>query len=143
MAKTKFWRDGLKFECRQCGHCCSFPGGAVHVTEREFKQIADFLSLDFETFLLKYTTLIDGYTSLKSTPGGPCIFYDSGCRIYPVRPTQCRTYPFWRDILKSALRWQQAGATCPGIDAGRMWSKASIQQLLIQNNKDFFRFESK
>ena len=38
--------------------------------------------------------------------------------IYPVRPTQCRTWPFWEDNLKSPQAWKNAserGRGCPGM----------------------------
>ena len=80
---------GLKFSCHGCGHCCTFPGGFVYGSEKEFRRIAEYLDLPFETFLERYTEEIDGMVSLVSPDGGPCVFYDKGCTIYPVRPSQC------------------------------------------------------
>ena len=95
MAKGKVWHDGLKFSCHGCGHCCTFPGGFVYGSEKEFRRIAEYLGLAFETFLERYTEEIDGKVSLVSPDNGPCVFYDKGCSIYPVRPSQCSSYPFW------------------------------------------------
>jgi len=135
----KFWHNGLKFECQRCDYCCTFSGGMVTAAEIEFQKIAEFLNLDFEQFLEIYTTEIDGYRSLKSTSQGPCIFYDNGCSIYPVRPTQCRTYPFWRDILKSNTRWDNEAQNCRGINCGKNWEKNTIQSLLKLNKQELLR----
>ena len=63
MAKGKFWHDGLSFSCHGCGHCCTFPGGFVYGSEKEFRRIAEYLDLPFETFLERYTR--------KSTAASP------------------------------------------------------------------------
>jgi Fe-S-cluster containining protein len=43
------------------------------------------------------------------TSSGPaCIFLDrttNHCQIYPVRPVQCRTYPFWPTVTASVASW--------------------------------------
>lgn len=135
----KFWHNGLKFECQRCDYCCTFSGGMVTASESEFQMIAEFLNLDFGQFLVQYTTEIDGFRSLKSTSQGPCIFYEKGCLIYPVRPIQCRTYPFWRDILKSVTRWQSAARHCRGINCHKVWDRETIQQLLRMNKQDLLR----
>ncbi|MGH7144097.1 MAG: YkgJ family cysteine cluster protein, partial [Planctomycetota bacterium] len=50
------------------------------------------------------------------------------CAIYPVRLTQCRTYPFWKSILDRASdsAWRSHADQCPGIGRGKHWSKAEI-----------------
>jgi len=38
--------------------------------------------------------------SLKEKHNHDCIFLEStGCRVYPARPAQCRTYPFWEQKI--------------------------------------------
>ena len=42
--------------------------------------------------------------------GGSCVFLgDDGklCGIYEARPVQCRTYPFWPNILQSMESWNE------------------------------------
>jgi hypothetical protein len=51
-------------------------------------------------------------------------------RIYPVRPLQCRTYPFWFQNLRSEKKWRLTGTACPGIGQGRRYSKDEILALL-------------
>ena len=41
---------------------------------------------------------------------GSCIFLgDDGkmCTIYEARPVQCRTYPFWPNIMQSKEKWDE------------------------------------
>ena len=135
MSKRRFWHQGLKFQCHQCGNCCTFPGGFVYGSEKEFRKIAKHLDLPLEEFLEQYTESVDGYVSLKSPDNGPCILYDNGCSVYPARPSQCRTFPFWSDILKSPDRWDEQAETCRGIDKGKFWSKKEIKTQLDANTK--------
>lgn len=136
----KFFRRGLRFECHQCGNCCTFPGGAVYATEDQFRAIAIRLKISFSQFLTEYTKNHDGFVSLKSTYAGPCIFYDRGCTVYDVRPTQCRTYPFWPENLADESRWDRSGKTCAGIGTGRTWSYDEIREVLYANDEDVMRY---
>ena len=44
-----------------------------------------------------------------------CVFWegDAGCAIYPVRPTQCRTFPFWSEHLRSPEAWRERAGGSP------------------------------
>ena len=35
------------------------------------------------------------------------------CKLYQARPTQCRTWPFWQEVVESAETWDQAANGCP------------------------------
>ena len=41
-----------------------------------------------------------------------------GCSIHPVKPTQCRTYPYWPSLVESRALWAQEAKFCPGIGKG-------------------------
>ena len=41
------------------------------------------------------------------------------CSIYPVRPLQCRTWPFWPGNIRDPESWRLASRTCPGMTRGR------------------------
>ena len=134
---TKFWKSGLSFECHQCGNCCTFQGGVINASKEEFKRIASFLKISFKEFLNDYTEKVDTKISIKSEPDGPCFFYDKGCTIYDVRPNQCRTYPFWPELLKNKHRWQQESSNCRGIAKGKFWDEKQIKILLNLSKKQY------
>jgi Fe-S-cluster containining protein len=49
------------------------------------------------------------------------VFLEGGkCSIYEVRPTQCRTYPFWPAIVRAPQTWAKEGEQCPGIGKGEV-----------------------
>jgi uncharacterized protein len=124
--KKNFWENGLNFTCAQCGNCCTFEGGAIYGTESEFKAIAKLVNLSFKDFIKKYTKNEDGFVSLKLKENDHCIFYNKGCSIYEKRPGQCKSYPFWPEIVKNEFRWINEGENCKGISNGKKWSKDEI-----------------
>lgn len=88
------------FECRCCGNCCRVPG-VVRVSEAEADAIADFLHMNVYAFAQAYTQIAPDRKTLvlAGQVDDACIFLmpDSRCRIHPVKPIQCRTYPErWR-----------------------------------------------
>jgi Fe-S-cluster containining protein len=60
-----------------------------------------------------------------------CQFLDTGsrfgCAIHEDRPTQCRTFPFWPETLKSREAWDALKSICPGIDVGELHSRETIE----------------
>lgn len=124
--KRPWYADGLAFECQQCGRCCAGPGeGYVWVTEEEIAAIAAHLGLPEPEMRDRCVRRVGRRYSLIERPvTRDCIFLEAGqegrrgCRIYPVRPTQCRTWPFWSSNLRDPDSWGLAGMRCPGINRG-------------------------
>lgn len=128
---TTWYQEGLRFECTQCGNCCSGPPGAVWVTEDDIRDIADFRGLSIGETKINHTKLIRGQLSLREFANGDCTFLDGQtrrCTIYPVRPAQCRTWPFWNSNLVSPEAWEKAKGVCPGMGQGPLVPLEFIQQ---------------
>jgi Fe-S-cluster containining protein len=87
----------------------------------EANDIAGYLKINKFDFFKKYTEereTPDGVTtSLKSKKNVPeCVFLsDKKCTIYEVRPTQCRTYPWWPSTLIGEAEWKAEAMRCEGI----------------------------
>ncbi|MBX3443316.1 MAG: YkgJ family cysteine cluster protein [Planctomyces sp.] len=131
-ADSPWYRDGLRFQCTQCGNCCSGFPGFVWLTDDELQAIADHLGQTIGETRLMHTRLYRGQLSLAEFANGDCTFFDPatrGCRVYPARPTQCRTWPFWRSNLASPDAWERAGATCPGVGQGDFIPLEQIESL--------------
>ena len=45
---------------------------------------------------------------------------DEGCSIHPAKPTQCRIFPFWPELVDSKREWRKTAAWCPGIGKGAL-----------------------
>jgi Fe-S-cluster containining protein len=115
-----WYHDGLRFRCTRCGNCCTGSPGFVWVNEEERAAIADFLGEDHERFRALYTRRHERGISLRERANYDCIFYEAGtgCTIYPVRPAQCRTWPFWESNISSPEAWQRTCSVCPGAGKG-------------------------
>ena len=61
--------------------------------------------------------------------GPDCPFLRGGrCLVYTVRPVQCRTFPFWRENLRSLEHWERLREFCPGIDEGERHDLETIER---------------
>jgi Fe-S-cluster containining protein len=58
---------------------------------------------------------------LRTPRNAPCRFLaPCGCAVYAARPTQCRTFPFWPEILEDKKEVTAAAKYCPGIGQGEL-----------------------
>ena len=145
-----WYADGLKFTCTQCGNCCTGGPGFVWMSRAEVERLAEFLGQSPEYVVKRYCRRIGDRLSLKEThtPQGlyDCVFLKQEpgratpenpnppprriCTIYPVRPLQCRTWPFWPENLASPENWARASRRCPGMGEGdRHFSLEKIESL--------------
>ncbi len=139
MTKNKWYVGGLHFECAQCGQCCSGPNeGYIWVTYREIQFIADFLKMPVGQLRSRYLKRVGQRTTIIEQPvTNDCIFLQKiagrkQCVIYPVRPNQCRTWPFWASNLTGTDSWNTAFKKCPGINNGKYYTFDEIEN--IKNN---------
>jgi Fe-S-cluster containining protein len=93
-------------------------------------EISKFVGQSLNKFLKDYVTTYEEHYTIRERLDGCCMFYKYGCQIYPVRPAQCRTYPFWFKNLRSKKNWEQTEKECPGIGQGLHYTKEQILQLL-------------
>jgi len=121
-----FFDTGLRFECRRCGVCCTGVPGIIRVGAAESERISEFLKIGLEWFKQKYLFQSGAFQSIREHADGRCLFYENGCKIYPVRPRQCRIYPFWFTILRSEQKWREEAKECAGIGKGRLYTREEI-----------------
>jgi Fe-S-cluster containining protein len=126
-----FFNTGIKFECTECGYCCTGEEGTIYVTNGEIEAISGYLQLTKEKVTDKYLYPFRDSYSIKEEPNGDCIFYkDKKCEIYSVRPAQCRTYPFWVKNLRTEEGWKEVMEECPGVGRGRLYTKDDVLDIL-------------
>jgi hypothetical protein len=127
-------RRSLRFACTGCGRCCRAAGAnyVVEVTRREQRRIQKHLGLSWPWFRRRYVFRYDEQTESLKMPGGRCVFLDEAnrCRIYAVRPRQCRTYPFWPELVAHGHAWRLEQRRCEGIGRGRVVPRARIERAL-------------
>jgi Fe-S-cluster containining protein len=127
-----WYKDGLRFRCTRCGKCCTGAPGFVWVTEDEVMALAEFRGEPREEVAGLYTRLSFRGPTLREKANGDCVFYDreKGCTVYPVRPRQCRTFPFWESNVETPRDWEQTRQACPGAGQGELISAEEIAERL-------------
>ncbi len=140
-SKPPWYACGLAFECIGCGRCCAGPEeGYVWVSDAEIAAIAEQLAISADEARSRYTRKVGGRMSLIERPDNcDCIFLtgpgdngDRGCDIYPVRPAQCRTWPFWPTNMRNPDTWSSAARRCPGINRGKVFVFDEITERIVQ-----------
>jgi Fe-S-cluster containining protein len=140
LASKKWYQGGLRFECTGCGNCCTGAPGYVWVTREEIRRIARFLDHDDDWLGPEVMRRVGFKYSLTERNNGDCIFLEParngqrGCRIYPVRPLQCRTWPFWTINLKNPTAWTQTAENCPGMNNGETFSFEQIEERRLKKD---------
>jgi hypothetical protein len=134
--KSPWYADGLCFECQRCGRCCSGPSeGYIWVTKPEIQFIANFLKIPTQQLRHDYLKRVGFRTTIIEQPSTKnCIFLRAvegrrRCMIYPVRPSQCRVWPFWSDNLANVNAWNKTTQKCSGINRGRLYSLEEIEKI--------------
>ena len=125
----RWYEAGLRFECTQCGVCCSGEPGHVWVNADEVALLAEHLDMEEEAFRDRFVRRVGSRFSLVEYPDGDCIFLDPdsrGCSVYEARPIQCRTWPFWASNLASPITWKETCEACPGAGKGKLYSLEEI-----------------
>jgi len=129
----------LRFSCTGCGACCSGGGDYYVFLERgEAETIRRHLGVSLAWFRRRYLTRTpEDEVVLASDKQGRCTFLgaDNGCRIYRVRPLQCRTYPFWPETMASQAAWRREAKRCEGVDQGAVVSVTRIRAALARHKK--------
>lgn len=114
------------FRCIGCGACCRVKNGIVRVGEAEIRRIAAFLGMSEQAFIDRETEIAPDRRGLvlKSRGDDSCVYLteDNRCRIHPVKPEKCRSFPH---------EWMNADSreVCPSLGklAGRD-DKAGVER---------------
>ncbi len=132
-----WYKGGLAFGCQGCGNCCSGPAeGYVWVNDQEIDAAARHLKMTVNRFKQLYCRRVGTkYSFIEKPKNKDCIFLiphgsGKGCAIYPARPLQCRTWPYWKENLRSKSTWDAAAEHCPGMNQGERSNKKRIETIM-------------
>jgi Fe-S-cluster containining protein len=123
-----------RFECSACGKCCyGGDGYQVAVSDDDIISIANYLGISLAWLKRRYLEKDGDMMGIGFREDSACHFLQgNACRIYPVRPLQCRTYPWWPEILCSPEAWQQEARRCEGIGRGNEVPLETVMENLRQ-----------
>jgi Fe-S-cluster containining protein len=120
----------LKFKCQGSGNCCVTHGefGFVFVSKTDRKRFADFFEMPMSAFTKKHCRRVGKFWALKDNPkSSECLFLvNKRCSAYSARPTQCRTWPFWPEVMNAKTWNKEVASFCPGVGKGKVVSQEKI-----------------
>ena len=91
------------------------------MTEHDLERAAEFVGLSAAEFEARYVYRTRTLLRLRKPRGSQCHFLlEKGCSIHPAKPTQCRTFPFWPELVENRRAWKAAARFCPGIGTGQL-----------------------
>ena len=135
MCPKPWYANGLRFECTQCGNCCRNHGdyNFVYLATADVHAIADYLGLEPNRFVSEYCQVEDGWITLRmDEPACQFLLEDNRCAIYPVRPKQCATWPFWKENLEKKAWDGPVKDCCPGIGQGELTPAAEVERIAAE-----------
>jgi Fe-S-cluster containining protein len=120
--------EALRFECQPgCTECCT-QRGFVYLTEADLLRVAGFLGMSPEAFERRYVYRTNRLRRLRVPREAQCHFlHEGGCSIHAVKPTQCRIFPFWPELVESRREWKKTARYCPGMGRGPLVQIQSAQ----------------
>jgi uncharacterized protein len=112
---------GIRFECQPgCTNCCT-QKGFVYLTESDLVRIAKYVKMRPADFERQFVYRTRKLMRLRMPRHSQCRFLvEGGCSIHSVKPTQCRIFPFWPEMMDDKKEWRKAAAWCPGIGKGKL-----------------------
>lgn len=100
----------------------------MYLGAADIPRMADYLGLTPAEFELRHVYRTKKYARLRNPREKRCVFLSAeGCSVHSVKPTQCRTFPFWPEIVESKAEWLRTGSWCPGIGAGELIQITAIE----------------
>ena len=136
MSSKPWYHKGLRFSCTCSGNCCRSHGelAFVYVSDEEQTVLAHRLGVSREDFVERWCERDRGWTVLRlDRPACPFLGQDRRCTVYEARPTQCRTWPFWRENLRRATWEGPVAERCPGIGTGPVVPAEEIDRIAARN----------
>jgi Fe-S-cluster containining protein len=65
--------------------------------------------------------------------------HEGGCGIHPAKPTQCRIFPFWPELVDHPRTWAKTASYCPGIGVGPLIqiksARAQAEEMRLEHPK--------
>ncbi len=131
--KDIWYQNGLRFSCRQCGQCCWDEGEytEVYVNREDIGLMAEYLELFPSDFYKKYVKRSEDFDVLRSRKGACIMLKETRCLVYPVRPRQCATWPFWPENVRRHIWYGEVKKRCPGVGIGRKYTVEEIERIFL------------
>ena len=129
---------GLRFTCqRGCINCCD-QKGFVYLTEDDLRRAAKFMNMTPGAFEKKYVYRTRSQMRFRKPREKQCPFLLAhSCSLHPAKPTQCRTFPFWPELVENRAEWNRTGEYCPGIGKGPLIQIGTTMEMAEEHRRAY------
>lgn len=62
---------------------------------------------------------------------------EHSCSLHPAKPTQCRTFPFWPELVENRAEWNRTGEYCPGIGKGPLIQIGTAMEMAEEHRRAY------
>jgi Fe-S-cluster containining protein len=101
-----------KIDCTTCGNCCKVL--KTNLNKEDIQRIAKHIRTSIDSFIENFVTKnSEGEYEFKHAP---CSFLQDNntCRIYEIRPDECRKYPYLdKDVTTRCFQFFANAEICP------------------------------
>ena len=110
----------MRFSCQPgCTRCCTREGW-VYLSVEDMPRLAAFLGISEEELRCRYVYSTKHTFRLRKLQGQCPFLKAEGCSVHPAKPTQCRVFPFWPELIGDERELEETAKWCPGIGKGDM-----------------------
>jgi uncharacterized protein len=130
--------ENVRFACQPgCIKCCDQKGW-VYITEQDLVNAATYLGLSPAEFESRYVYRTRHQLRLRRPRKSHCHFLGAdGCSIHPAKPTQCRTFPFWPELIEDRRAWRDTARFCPGIGMGHLVQIGTAMEIAEEHRRAY------
>ncbi|MGC2210821.1 MAG: YkgJ family cysteine cluster protein [Candidatus Korobacteraceae bacterium] len=128
----------MRFQCQPgCIACCE-QKGFVYLTCDDISRLAEHLEITCAEFRRRYLCGTAPLLRFRKQRHKQCPFLlADGCSVHPIKPLQCRSFPYWPELLASAGERREAATYCPGMNKGPLVNLTLASQIAEQVQQAF------
>jgi hypothetical protein len=117
----------MRFSCQPgCTRCCTQKGW-VYLGVEDVSRLSAFLGMTESEVRDRYVYSTKHTSRLRKPRQGECPFLKAdGCSVHPAKPTQCRVFPFWPELMEDKKELKETADWCPGIGKGDVVSVETL-----------------
>ena len=130
----------MRFTCQPgCTRCCTQKGW-VYLGVEDVPRLAAFLDMSASEFRRRFVYSTKHTSRLRKPRQGECPFLNAeGCSVHPVKPMQCRVFPFWPELVEDKKELEKTAQWCPGIGKGDFVSATTLEESAREMRKAYPR----
>lgn len=102
----------------------------VYLTKKDVVRAARCLNMAPEEFEARYLYRTRHLIRLRKPRGSRCNFLmEVGCWIHRGKPTHCRLFPFWPELVERRAAWRATAKRCPGTKQGPLIQFGTVVEI--------------